>query len=159
MLWKPRQGRLRHVETQNSLNSRVKNTLGIRGRATTPIPRFADNLRTRSSSRLSRFICKFAMPMSRGARGVEIEELHVHVGLIGQICRRGMLVKGAIICQPDSIAEFLICTKNQQLILTYISPPMRKVGSQHEGLNRESLHPSRDVLNTSFGFLEGGCQH
>ena len=23
----------------------------------------------------------------------------------------------------------------------------------------ESLHPSRDVLNTSFGFLEGGRQH
>ena len=48
--------------------------------------------------------------MSRGARGVEIEELHVHVGPIGQICRRGMLAKGPIICQPDSIAEFLICT-------------------------------------------------
>ena len=36
---------------------------------------------------------------------------------------------------------------------------MRKVGSQHEGINRKSLHPSRDVLNTSFGFLEGGRQH
>ena len=49
---------------------------------------------------------------------MEIEELHVHVGPIGQICRRGMLAKGPIICQPDSIAEFLICMKNQQLILT-----------------------------------------
>ena len=56
--------------------------------------------------------------MSRGARSVEIEELYVHVGPIGQICRRGMLAKGPIICQPDSIAEFLICTKNQQLVLT-----------------------------------------
>lgn len=90
---------------------------------------------------------------------MEIEELYVHVGPIGQICRHGMLAKGPIICQPDSIAEFLICAKNQQLILTSISPLMRKVGSQHEGINRESLHPSRDVHNTSFGFLEGGRQH
>ena len=75
-----------------------KTTLGIRGRATTPIPRFADNLRTSSASRLSRFIRKFATPTSRGARRVEIEELDVHVGPIGQIGRRRMLAKGPIIC-------------------------------------------------------------
>ena len=136
-----------------------KTTLGIRGRATTPIPRLADNLRTSSSSRLSRFIRQFAMPTSRGAGSVKIEELHVHVGPIGQIGRRRMLAKGPIICQPNSIAELLIGTKNQQLILAQISPPMREVGSQHKGINGESLHPSRDVLNTSFGFLGGGRQH
>ena len=135
-----------------------KTTLGIRGRAAAPIPRFADNLRTSSSSRLSRFIRKFATPTSRGARSVEIEELHVHVGPIGQIGRRCMLAKGPIICQPDSIAELLICTRNKQLILALISPPMRKVGGQHEGINRRKP-PSRDVLDTSFGFLGGGRQH
>ena len=93
-------------------------TLGIRGRATTPIPRFADNLWIVSSSRLSQFISKFATPTSRGACRVEIEELHVHVGPIGQIGRCRMLAKGPIICQPDSVAELLICVKYQQLILT-----------------------------------------
>ena len=47
---------------------------------------------------------------------MEIEELHVHVGPIGLIGRRRMLAKGPIICQPDSVAELLICTKNQRLI-------------------------------------------
>ena len=70
--------------------------------------------------------------MSRGTRSVKIEELHIHVGPIGQIGRCCMLAKGPIICQPDSIAELLIGTKNQQLILAQISPPMREVGSQHE---------------------------
>ena len=31
--------------------------------------------------------------------------------------------------------------------------------SQHEGINGESLHPSHDVLDTSFGFLGGGREH
>ena len=47
-----------------------------------------------------------------------IEELHIHVGSIGQIGRHRVLTKGPIVWQPDSVAELLICAKYQQFILT-----------------------------------------
>ena len=49
---------------------------------------------------------------------MRIEELHIHVGPIGQIGRHRVLTKAPTVCQPDSVAELLICEKYQQLILT-----------------------------------------
>ena len=40
-----------------------------------------------------------------------------------------------------------------------IFPPIQKMGGQHKGVNGESLHPGRNVHDTSFSFLRDGRQH
>ena len=35
---------------------------------------------------------------------------------------------------------------------------MRKMGGQHRGVNRKSLHLGRNILDTSFDILGGGRQ-
>ena len=36
---------------------------------------------------------------------------------------------------------------------------MRKMGGQYKGVDRKSLHLGYDILDKTFGFLEGGLQH
>ena len=72
-----------------------------------------------------------------------IEELH------GQIGRRRMLAKGPIICQPDSVAELLICAKYQQLILSDLNLSTdAEMGGQRNGVNRHIN--TEDFIDSSF---------
>ena len=74
---------------------------------------------------------------------INIEELH------GQIGRRRMLAKGPIICQPDSVAELLICAKYQQLILSDLNPSTdAEMGGQRNGVNRHIN--TEDFIDSSF---------
>ena len=74
---------------------------------------------------------------------INIEELH------GQIGRRRMLAKGPIICQPDSVAELLICAKYQQLILSDLNLSTdAEMGGQRNGVNRHNN--TEDFIDSSF---------
>lgn len=74
---------------------------------------------------------------------INIEELH------GQIGRRCMLAKGPIICQPDSVAELLICAKYQQLILSDLNLSTdAEMGGQRNGVNRHIN--TEDFIDSSF---------
>ena len=74
---------------------------------------------------------------------INIEELH------GQIGRRRMLAKGPIICQPDSVAELLICAKYQQLILSDLNLSTdAEMGGQRNGVNRHIN--TEDFIDSSF---------
>lgn len=74
---------------------------------------------------------------------INIEELH------GQIGRRRMLAKGPIICQPDSVAVFLICAKYQQLILSDLNLSTdAEMGGQRNGVNRRIN--TEDFIDSSF---------
>ena len=74
---------------------------------------------------------------------INIEELH------GQIGRRRMLAKGPIICQPDSVAELLICAKYQQLILSDLNLSTdAEMGGQRDGVNRHIN--TEDFIDSSF---------
>lgn len=74
---------------------------------------------------------------------INIEELH------GQIGRRRMLAKGPIICQPDSVAELLICAKYQQLILSDLNLSTdTEMGGQRNGVNRHIN--TEDFIDSSF---------
>ena len=74
---------------------------------------------------------------------INIEELH------GQIGRRRMLAKGPIICQPDSVAELLICAKYQQLILFDLNLSTdAEMGGQRNGVNRHIN--TEDFIDSSF---------
>ena len=74
---------------------------------------------------------------------INIEELH------GQIGRRSMLAKGPIICQPDSVAELLICAKYQQLILSDLNLSTdAEMGGQRNGVNRHIN--TEDFIDSSF---------
>ena len=74
---------------------------------------------------------------------INIEELH------GQIGRRRMLAKGPIICQPDSVAELLICAKYQQLILPDLNLSTdAEMGGQRNGVNRHIN--TEDFIDSSF---------
>ena len=71
------------------------------------------------------------------------EELH------GQIGRRRMLAKGPIICQPDSVAELLICAKYQQLILSDLNLSTdAEMEGQRNGVNRHVN--TEDFIDSSF---------
>ena len=74
---------------------------------------------------------------------INIEELY------GQIGRRRMLAKGPIICQPDSVAELLICAKYQQLILSDLNLSTdAEMGVQRNGVNRHIN--TEDFIDSSF---------
>lgn len=74
---------------------------------------------------------------------INIEELH------GQIGRRRMLAKGPIICQPDSVAELLICAKYQQLILSDLNLSTdAEMEGQRNGVNRHVN--TEDFIDSSF---------
>ena len=74
---------------------------------------------------------------------INIEELH------GQIGRRRMLAKGPIICQPDSVAELLICAKYEQLILSDLNLSTdAEMGGQRNGVNRHIN--TEDFIDSSF---------
>ena len=74
---------------------------------------------------------------------INIEELY------GQIGRRRMLAKGPIICQPDSVAELLICAKYQQLILSDLNLSTdAEMGGQRNGVNRHIN--TEDFIDSSF---------
>ena len=74
---------------------------------------------------------------------INIEELH------GQIGRRRMLAKGPIICQPDPVAELLICAKYQQLILSDLNLSTdAEMGGQRNGVNRHIN--TEDFIDSSF---------
>ena len=74
---------------------------------------------------------------------INIEELH------GQIGRRRMLAKGPIICQPDSVAELLICAKYQQLMLSDLNLSTdAEMGGQRNGVNRHNN--TEDFIDSSF---------
>ena len=74
---------------------------------------------------------------------INIEELHGQIG-----CRR-MLAKGPIICQPDSVAELLICAKYQQLILSDLNLSTdAEMGGQRNGVNRHIN--TEDFIDSSF---------
>ena len=74
---------------------------------------------------------------------INIEELHGQIG-----CRR-MLAKGPIICQPDSVAELLICAKYQQLILSDLNLYTdAEMGGQRNGVNRHIN--TEDFIDSSF---------
>ena len=83
---------------------------------------------------------------------INIEELH------GQIGRRRMLAKGPIICQPDSVAELLICAKYQQLIMSDLNLSTdAEMGGQRNGdtLIQKilSIHPSKERLKMNLFLL------
>ena len=74
---------------------------------------------------------------------INIEELHGQIG-----CRR-MLAKGPIICQPDSVAELLICAKYQQLILSDLNLSTdAEIEGQRNGVNRHIN--TEDFIDSSF---------
>ena len=74
---------------------------------------------------------------------INIEELHGQIG-----CRR-MLARGPIICQPDSVAELLICAKYQQLILSDLNISTdAEMGGQRNGVNRHIN--TEDFIDSSF---------
>ena len=74
---------------------------------------------------------------------INIEELH------GQIGSRRMLAKGPIICQPDSVAELLICAKYQQLILSDLNLSTdAEMEGQRNGVNRHIN--TEDFIDSSF---------
>lgn len=74
---------------------------------------------------------------------INIEELHAQIG------RRRMLAKGPIICQPDSVAELLICAKYQQLILSDLNLSTdAEMGGQRNGVNRHIN--TEDFIDSSF---------
>ena len=74
---------------------------------------------------------------------INIEELHGQIG-----CRR-MLARGPIICQPDSVAELLICAKYQQLILSDLNLSTdAEMGGQRNGVNRHIN--TEDFIDSSF---------
>ena len=74
---------------------------------------------------------------------INIEELHGQIG-----CRR-MLARGPIICQPDSVAELLICAKYQQLILSDLNLSTDAgMGGQRNGVNRHIN--TEDFIDSSF---------
>ena len=60
-----------------------------------------------------------------------------------------MLAKGPIICQPDSVAELLICAKYQQLILSDLNLYTdAEMGGQRNGVNRHIN--TEDFIDSSF---------
>lgn len=74
---------------------------------------------------------------------INIEELHAQIG------RRRMLAKGPIICQPDSVAELLICAKYQRLILSDLNLSTdAEMGGQRNGVNRHIN--TEDFIDSSF---------
>ena len=86
-------------------------------------------------------------------------KLHVHVWSIGETGHRRTLAESPIVSQPVSVAELLVSAKYQRLLLTYVFPPMWKVGGQYKGVKSKSLNLGHDIPDTTFGFLGGGFQH
>ena len=63
-------------------------------------------------------------------------KLHVHVWPIGENGHRRTLAESPIVSQPVSVAELLVSAKYQRLLLTYVFPPMWKVGGQYKGVKK-----------------------
>ena len=76
------------------------------------------------------------------------------VRLVAAVCSR----KALIICQPDSVAELLICAKYQQLILSDLNLSTdAEMGGQRNGdtLIQKilSIHPSKERLKMNLFLL------
>ena len=84
---------------------------------------------------------------------MKVEQLHVHTRPVGEPCSHRVLPKGLIICKPDSTGKVPMSTKDEQLVLHQILPPMREMGHQDQREDGKRFRPSRDVVNAMAGFL------